>query len=54
MHQTKDVPNPERRAQFEFYLHNVTHMAKNEDMSIKNYSRLKATEEGKEMKWAVI
>ena len=49
MRQTKDVVDPERRSQFQFYLHNIVHMAKNEDMSIKNYSRLRAAEEGVEI-----
>ena len=35
MCQTKNVVDPERRSQFQFYLHNVVHMAKNEDMSIR-------------------
>ena len=51
MRQTKDVADPERRSQFQFYLHNVVHMAKSEDMSIKNYSRLRAAEEGVEINW---
>ena len=54
MRQTKNVANPERRSQFQFYLQNVVHMAKNEDMSIKNYSRLRATEEGIEIDWAFV
>ena len=54
MRQTKDVADPERRSQFQFYLHNIVHMAKNEDMSIKNYSRLRAAEEGVEINWAAI
>ena len=54
MRQTKNVADPERRSQFQFYLHNVVHMAKNEDMSIKNYSRLKAAEEGIEIDWAAV
>ena len=54
MRQTKDVADPERRSQFQFYLHNVVHMAKNEDMSIKNYSRLRAAEEGVEINWASV
>ena len=54
MRQTKDVADPERRSQFQFYLHNVVHMAKNEDMSIKNYSRLRAAEEGVEINWAAV
>ena len=45
MRQTKNVADPERRSQFQFYLHNVVHMAKNEDMSIKNYNRLRAAKE---------
>ena len=54
MRQTKNVADPERRSQFQFYLHNVVHMAKNEDMSIKNYSRLRAAEEGTEIDWASV
>ena len=54
MRQTKDVADPERRSQFQFYLHNIVHMAKNEDMSIKNYSRLRAAEEGVEINWAAV
>ena len=54
MRQTKDVADPERRSQFQFYLHNVVHMAKNKDMSIKNYSRLRAAEEGIEINWASV
>lgn len=54
MHQTKDVANPERRARLQFYMHNVALMAKNEDMSAKNYNRLKAAEEGEEINWAAI
>ena len=54
MRQTKNVADPERRSQFQFYLHNVVHMAKNKDMSIKNYSRLRAAEEGTEIDWAAV
>ena len=54
MRQTKDVADPERRSQFQFYLHNVVHMAKNEDMSIKSYSRLRTAKEGVEINCAAV
>lgn len=54
MHQTKDVQNEDRRAQVQFYLQNIMHMAKSEDMSTKNYNKLKAAEEGEEINWAAV
>lgn len=55
MHQqTKDVQNPECWVQFQFYLHNVMHMAKSKDMYIWNYNKLKATEECEEINYAAI
>ena len=54
MRQTKNVADPERRSQFQFYLHNVVHMANKEDISIKNYSRLRDAEEGTEIDWAFV
>ena len=54
MHQTKDVANQERREQFQFYLQNIVLMAKNEDMSARNYSRLRAAEEGEVVNWAAL
>ena len=44
MHQVKDIPNTDRRAQFQFYLQNAALMAKIEDMLAKNYNRLRSTE----------
>lgn len=49
MHQTKDVQDPDRRAQMQFFLLNIMHMAKSEDMFAQNYNKLKAVEEGEEI-----
>lgn len=46
MHQVKDVLDPDRRAQFQFYLQIIALMAKIEGMSTKNYSNLVASEKG--------
>ena len=54
MHQVKDVPYPERRAQFPFYLQDMALMAKTEDMSTKNYNRLREAKKGEKIKWAGI
>lgn len=54
MHQLKDGTNPHRHAQLQFYLQNIVLMAKNEDMSAKNYSRLRAVKEGATINWAAL
>ena len=38
IHQVKDVPNSERREQFQIYLQNVALVTKTEDMSAKKYT----------------
>ncbi|KAI5060652.1 hypothetical protein GOP47_0025072 [Adiantum capillus-veneris] len=52
MHQTKDVQDPARRMYLQFLLQNLLFMAKPEDMSMKNYSLIRAAEEGEKINWA--
>lgn len=54
MHQVKNVQDPKKRAQFHFYVHNLTLMAKIEDMSTQNYNRLRASRKGEKINWALI
>ncbi|KAI5064728.1 hypothetical protein GOP47_0019423 [Adiantum capillus-veneris] len=51
MHQVKDVADAKGRTQMTFYLQNVMFMAKTNDMSAKNYSFLKAIEQGERINW---
>ena len=41
LHQVKYVLDVDRREQYQFYLQNMALMAKTEDMSAKNYNRLR-------------
>ncbi|KAI5070932.1 hypothetical protein GOP47_0013183 [Adiantum capillus-veneris] len=50
-HQIKDVPDLHQRTQMAFYLQNVMFIAKTEDMSAKNYSRLKTVKQGEKINW---
>ena len=54
MHQVKDSKGGERQSQLQFYLKNVLHMAKVEDMLVKNYARLRVAKEGLEINWATL
>ena len=54
MHQVKDVKGGERRGQLQFYWQNVLHMAKEEDMLVKNHARLCGAKQGAKINWAAL
>lgn len=54
MHQIKDIVDSHCKIQLIFYLQNLPFIAKEEDMSCKNYSSFWVIREGGKIIWAAI